>query len=172
MDADERARLRALCEAATPGPWETYRPAAGGLGIAHGDPRTHHGCIARIVAGEPADAALMGIARTALPALLDALDAAEHALREARAEMERLRRELAETRGDFVQMREDRDACKGALARANELRIGDRAEARLDERWACSEFAEKWLREVGEITQDTPADLADAIRARGAGGAR
>lgn len=98
MDRDERARLRALCEAATPGPWETYRPAAGGLGIAHGDPRTHHGCIARIVAGEPADAALMGIARTALPALLDALDAAEHALREARAEMERLRAELAEVK--------------------------------------------------------------------------
>jgi hypothetical protein len=91
---------------------------------------------------------------------------------EARAEAERLRRELAETRGDFVQMREDRDACEGTLARANDLRIGDRAEARLDERWACSEFAEKWLREVGEITQNTPADLADAIRARGAGGAR
>lgn len=105
MDAKERTRLRALCEAATPGPWETYRPAAGGLGIAHGDPRTHHGCIARIVAGEPADAALMGIARTALPALLDALDAAEHALREARAETERLRAELAqhpERRGDGV----------------------------------------------------------------------
>lgn len=67
-------------------------------------------------------------------------------------------------------LRAELDAFKGALSRANELRIGDRAEARLDERWACSEFAEKWLREVGEITQDTPADLADAIRARGAGG--
>ena len=58
---------------------------------------------------------------------------------EARAEVERLRRELAE--------------------------------ARLDERWSCAELAEKWLREVDEITQDTPADLADAIRARGTGGA-
>ena len=93
MDADERARLRALCEAATPGPWETYRPAAGGLGIAHGDPRTHHGCIARIVAGEPADAALMGIARTALPALLDdseRLDAVTRERDEARAMLRNL----------------------------------------------------------------------------------
>lgn len=95
-----------------------------------------------------------------------AADIAAHreAIEEARAEAELLRRELAEARAD-------RDALKGALSRANELRIGDRAEARLDERWACSEFAEKWLREVDEITQDTPADLADAIRARGNGGA-
>ena len=50
-------------------------------------------------------------------------------------------------------------------------RLRAESEERLDERWSCSEFAEKWLREVDEITQDTPADLADAIRARGTGGA-
>ena len=75
----------------------------------------------------------------AVVAMGAALETATHERDEARAEVERLRRELAE--------------------------------ARLDERWSCSEFAEKWLREVDEITQDTPADLADAIRARGAGGA-
>ena len=43
-------------------------------------------------------------------------------------------------------------------------RLRAESEERLDERWSCSEFAEKWLREVDEITQDTPADLAAAIR--------
>ena len=107
----------------------------------------------------------------AVVAMGAALETATHERDEARAEVERLRRELAEARGDFAEMRVDRDAYKSALDRAIELRIGDRAEARLDERWACSEFAEKWLREVSAITQDTPADLADAIRARGTGGA-
>ena len=91
MDEKGRARLRALCEAATPGPWATYMPAAGGLGIAHGDPRTQHGCIARMVSGSPADAALMGIARTAIPALIDEIDVVTHERDEARAEVQRLR---------------------------------------------------------------------------------
>ena len=105
---------------------------------------------ARAASVYPEDAGWSGYeAEDALPVVRDDVPALV-------AEVRRMRAELA--------------AFKGALSRANELRIGDRAEARLDERWACSEFAEKWLREVGEITQDTPADLADAIRARGAGG--
>jgi hypothetical protein len=32
-------------------------------------------------------------------------------------------------------------------------------------RWEASEAAEQWLREVAEVTEDSPADLADAIRA-------
>ena len=150
MDATERARLRALCEAATPGPWDAiYDEDAGEWMV-----RTGHADVAVLTWQQAIDAlglspmtmrtaAFIAASRTAIPALLDdseRLDAAERERDEARAEVERLRRELAE--------------------------------ARLDERWSCSEFAEKWLREVDEITQDTPADLAAAIRARGTGGAR
>ena len=149
MDLDKRARLRALCETATPGPWDAiYDEDAGEWMV-----RTGHADVAVLTWQQALDAlglspmtmrtaAFVAASRTAIPALLDdseRLDAAERERDEARAEVERLRRELAE--------------------------------ARLDERWSCAELAEKWLREVDEITQDTPADLADAIRARGAGGA-
>ena len=173
MDATERARLRALCEAAMLplceaadrcGEWYVVQVVPP-LTVAEMWNSSAGGNVSR------ARAQLFAAACTALPALLDALETALRERDEARAEVERLRRELAEARGDFAEMRVDRDAYKSALDRAIELRIGDRAEARLDERWACSEFAEKWLREVSAITQDTPADLADAIRARGTGGA-
>lgn len=84
---------------------------------------------------------------------------------EARAEVERLRRELAEARGDFAQMREDRDAYRGALDRAIELRIGDRAEARLDEREACAAIATPYA-----ARWPCAGDIVAKIRARGAGG--
>ena len=148
MDATERARLRALCEAATPGPWDAiYDEDADEWMV-----RTGHADVAVLTWQQAIDAlglspmtmrtaAFIAASRTAIPALLDdseRLDAAERERDEARAEVERLRAE---------------------------------SEERLDERWSCSEFAEKWLREVSAITQDTPADLADAIRARGTGGA-
>ena len=173
MDAKERAHLRALCE-------DVALPLRAECTLSgHELVDANDEYIGDIETGHSDDdewcdevhADLIVGAVNALPALLDALDAAERDRDEARAEVERLRRELAEARGDFAEMRVDRDAYKSALDRAIELRIGDRAEARLDERWACSEFAEKWLREVSAITQDTPADLADAIRTRGAGGA-
>lgn len=259
MDQSKRTRLRALCEAATPGPWDAiYDEDAGEWMV-----RTGHADVAVLTWQQALDAlglspvtmrtaAFIAASRAALPALLDALDAAEcerDALRaeiarlraprpsaivlrpvdpmplrglpcacdewgpghldgcpngdaepvdapvpwddedmaladgdrraldvvtrerdEARAEAERLRRELAETRGDFAQMREDRDALKGALSRANELRVGDRAEARLDEREACAAIADEHAAQEDVYGADACARLAEAIRARGAGG--
>lgn len=40
-----------------------------------------------------------------------------------------------------------------------------RREGAEEMRWAASEAAESWLRAVEEVTQDSPADLADTIRA-------
>ena len=80
MTADERAALRALAEAATPGPWErgdwhiwskadgVSREVCGMGGWEHRD-----------------DGAFIAAARAAVPALLDALDAAEAERDEARA---------------------------------------------------------------------------------------
>ena len=62
----------------------------------------------------------------------------------------------------------ERDDARAALATA-------RREGAEGMRWEASEAAEQWLREVAEVTEDSPADLADAIRALpldGDGGAR
>ena len=126
---DETTRLRALCEAATPGPWETYRPAAGGLGIAHGDPRTHHGCIARIVAGSPADAALIVGAVNALPALLDDADAADARIAKAERERDEARAETADLRATVDTMQVQLDAHREWLATAQATGDEARAEA-------------------------------------------
>jgi hypothetical protein len=77
---DELALLRALCDAATPGPWKSgrgyeqsdpgaYVSAAGGPIIACDE-----------VAPSPADAALIAEARTALPAALDEIERLRRAL--------------------------------------------------------------------------------------------
>lgn len=52
----------------------------------------------------------------------------------------------------------ERDDARAALATA-------RREGAEGMRWEASEAAEQWLREVAEVTEDSPADLADAIRA-------
>lgn len=81
MDRQERDRLRALCEAATAGPWAAVwfdagsaHPWAGDKAQIVGPPRP---TVDRGEVFTKADAAFMAVARTALPALLDALDAAE-----------------------------------------------------------------------------------------------
>lgn len=107
MDADQRARLRALCEAATPGPWEAEH-----RGVVGNDVVVVEDCATAGWDVYPANQALIAAARTALPALLGALDAEERASREvqstyvaevtrlcverddARAEVDRLRRLL------------------------------------------------------------------------------
>lgn len=94
MDAEERARLRALADAATPGPWEHVDYAGSA------DPETtYRGCGSVISMGEDtlgghvaapdgdlyprsgynpkADMAFVAAVREAVPALLDAMDAAE-----------------------------------------------------------------------------------------------
>lgn len=93
MDAKERTRLRALCEAATPGPW---RAEGGDVLASNGGAR-----VTEYVAtidwpmdedGDPyaSDAALIAASRTAIPALLDDLDAVERERDEALAELARL----------------------------------------------------------------------------------
>ena len=104
MDATERARLRALCEAATPGPWDAiYDEDAGEWMV-----RTGHADVAVLTWQQAIDAlglspmtmrtaAFIAASRTAIPALLDdseRLDAAERERDEARAEVERLRHRL------------------------------------------------------------------------------
>ena len=106
MDATERARLRALCEAATPGPWDAiYDEDAGEWMV-----RTGHADVAVLTWQRAIDAlglspmtmrtaAFIAASRTAIPALLDdseRLDAAERERDETRAEVERLRAESEE----------------------------------------------------------------------------
>lgn len=121
MDASERARLRALCEAATPGPWRETEcrdgrqaPGVEELGIAAlDDPRSYlkdddtwHGVVVCRGMDGPtraANAALIAAARTALPALLALLDAAE----ERAVDAERERGELAEVARAFIDAVDD-----------------------------------------------------------------
>ena len=156
IDRDERARLRALCEAAMLplceaadrcGEWYVVQVVPP-LTVAEMWNSSAGGNVSR------ARAQLFAAACTALPALLDALETALRERDEARAEVERLRAAITRLRDNAAEMQ----SCA-------------RAVGHVEEREACAELAEKWLREVDEITQDTPADLADAIRARGTGGA-
>lgn len=88
MTPDERARLRALADAATPGPWE-FQPWSTHP-LPDGDYRAsillanaaHDGEIVRELGNQDGD--FVAAARTAVPALLDALDA--ETLRANRAE--------------------------------------------------------------------------------------
>lgn len=79
MDADERARLRALREAATPGPWRVGRRGSTMMWIApnHVGQLVEHHEIHGVVVTNPNNAALIVGAVNALPALLGALDAEE-----------------------------------------------------------------------------------------------
>ena len=103
MTGEERSRLRALCEAATPGPWWTYEPASGGVGVCSGASTDPRRLLMRSTAGAQRpddDAAFAAAARTALPALLDALDAAE-----ARATTAERERDAAVARIDDIDAR-------------------------------------------------------------------
>lgn len=69
LTPEDRARLRDLTSQATPGPWRVHDEAYDGMILAVGaDEET--------VYATDADMALMGAARTAIPAILDALEAA------------------------------------------------------------------------------------------------
>lgn len=100
MDTTERARLRALCEAATPGPWVTGEGAAGRFMVSTDDGVCCVGGVRRVVFeindgcapwrfpdGPIPEAQLIAASRTAIPALLDDLDAAD--VRASVAERER-----------------------------------------------------------------------------------
>ena len=77
LSDDELARLRALCDAATPGPWETEGPRRDGT-YAVLEYVPSHAVYGGYVVDpyetgcSEADAALIAASRTALPALLDA----------------------------------------------------------------------------------------------------
>lgn len=131
MDEKDRARLRALCAAATPGPWEAL--ARSGSGQIRASGRILCGVVAR------ADAATMASAVNALPALIDALDAAEtrattaesmaavsrqHAIDESRAAWDEARRATDTMRSDRAEMGEALDAAR-AEAAALRARVDD-----------------------------------------------
>ena len=135
MDATERARLRALCEAATPGPWDAiYDEDAGEWMV-----RTGHADVAVLTWQQAIDAlglspmtmrtaAFIAASRTAIPALLDdseRLDAAERERDEARAEVERLRAAITRLRDNAAEMQ----SCA-------------RAVGHVEEREACAELAD------------------------------
>lgn len=77
LTPEQRDELRALADAATPGPW-SYPSEILGLPcstVFAGDPKRTHA--AYVAAMGPHDGKFIATARTAVPALLDALDAAE-----------------------------------------------------------------------------------------------
>jgi len=73
LSDDELARLRALCDAATPGPWTVGSMLVDGVqwGTVDGVVRGERDLVALINRG-PADANAIAAMGTALPALLDA----------------------------------------------------------------------------------------------------
>lgn len=87
LTPEDRALLRALAEQATPGPWEIGDDGSGGVWVTGPDRNANVICDIYeqyVDGGADENAAFIAEARTALPALLDALDARE-------AEVERLR---------------------------------------------------------------------------------
>lgn len=93
MDATRRAELRELCERATPGEWkiETERTTSGEFAaviVGNQHPSYPiHTPVCRLTRGfvwYEGDKAFIAAARTALPAALDALDAAEAQIAEMR----------------------------------------------------------------------------------------
>jgi hypothetical protein len=145
LPREERDAIRARAEAATDGPWSAYgtviaayfEPNCGGCsGIV--SPAHEPSCgIEQIAQADAADAEFIAHARTDVPALLDALDAAE-------AEIERLRATCGLDRDDkhpcirveaYLRLKAERDA-----ARAEVAALRGRIEAMADEwSWATSE---------------------------------
>ena len=135
MDRDERARLRALCEAATPGPWDAiYDEDADEWMV-----RTGHADVAVLTWQQAIDAlglspmtmrtaAFIAASRTAIPALLDdseRLDAAERERDEARAEVARLRAAITRLREVLATAPEGGTPWVVAMARARKVLEGD-----------------------------------------------
>lgn len=71
MDREELKRLRALADAATPGPW-VFK--ASGDSLRFSMRRPPGGTIAVALTAEPEDVDFIAAARTALPALLDEVE--------------------------------------------------------------------------------------------------
>ena len=87
MTAVEAVHLRKLCEAATPGPWETYdeRNRTWWVDSSNTPESRTTGAVAETGEHElgPEDAAFIAASRTALPACLDEIERLRAALREA-----------------------------------------------------------------------------------------
>jgi hypothetical protein len=100
LTQEERAEIRALCERAAAGPWTIEEPTRGFAGyIIHG--ARYEELASLLVSSESdaeADTRFIAAARTALPRLLNTLEAAFDALKAAERERDRLRRELAHVR--------------------------------------------------------------------------
>ena len=114
--------LRRLADAATPGPWDYPGELLGSpcTTVFAGDPKRTHAVY--LAAAMPENGAFIAAARTAVPALLDLLAAAEH--RATRAEAQ------AAIRGRAVVMYRDR--AREAEAERDEWRqtaLGERAAA-------------------------------------------
>lgn len=108
--------------------------------------------------------------------IVDALEVAERERDEARAEVERLLEQVRVWRTlardgsiasvDLAVIGSDEAAL--AMGRIARRASQHAAQGAVAERDACAEVAEAWLRDAKEITQDSPEEIADAIRARGA----
>lgn len=163
MDTTERARLRALCEAATPGPWVTGEGAAGRFMVSTDDGVCCVGGVRRVVIeindgcapwrfpdGPIPEAQLIAASRTAIPALLDDLDAAD-----VRASVAERERDVAVARLSRIEaIRDEARATLGAgqgvcyegLTDAARRVVTERDEARAEvERLRASEASRREL---------------------------
>lgn len=135
MDATERARLRALCETATPGPWEcngvSVDPEDGYVFARQG--ANIRGTL--IVLDDTyercgSDMLFVAASRTAIPALLDDADAADARIAKAERERDEARAEVAEMRATVDTMQVQLDAHREWLATAQAT--GDEARAEVE----------------------------------------
>ena len=94
LTTEDRARLRALAENATPGPWEDDVDELTDEATVHHDQEQRlwvADCGSKYHAPARADAAFIAASRQAVPALLDMLDQAEAERDHARAQVDRVR---------------------------------------------------------------------------------
>lgn len=143
LDPAEVAELRELEAKATPGPWHRemieLRPGTLTLGI--GAP-TRPVCIVHGIVESPVgrrDVDFMTSARNALPALLDAADAAEvlaHAVKGATAENEALRAENERLRGLLGECAAELESLRFDIELSEGLKLGGKPPIELEIRIA------------------------------------
>lgn len=135
MTPEERQRLRALCDAATPGPWRKCSASDGhcpcGLIMSTSRDTIVCGVADEVMGSEQpqeqrwVDQDFIAASRAAIPALLDALEAAERRYETERAEHEacadiavrrQLEVNLARVTAELAERTRERDAARAAIS--------------------------------------------------------